>query len=193
LVRLLEREKPKQTIIFCRTKRGADKLYRRLKKHIGSVETMHGDMAQSARDRTMSRFRSGDLTLLVATDIVGRGIDVTSVSHIINYDLPQFSDDYVHRVGRTGRMGREGVAYSFVLPEEGKELTRIEERINRLLKRDEMADFDAIGPGEPEEPHHVPSLVARRPSDGEPESAAPGAPPPPPFSKRSVKKYRRAL
>ena len=74
----------------------------------------------------------------MATDVVGRGIDVTSISHIINYDIPQFCDDYVHRVGRTGRMGREGVAYTFVTPEEGNELTRIEMRINRLLIRDEM-------------------------------------------------------
>ena len=81
------------------------------------------------------------MRLLVATDVVGRGIDVTSISHIINYDIPQFCDDYVHRVGRAGRMGREGVAYTFVTPEEGSELTRIEMRIDRLLKRAEMPDF----------------------------------------------------
>ena len=79
----------------------------------------------------------------MATDVVGRGIDVTSISHIINYDIPSFCDDYVHRVGRTGRMGREGVAYTFVTPDEGPELTRIEERINRLLKRAEMKDFES--------------------------------------------------
>ncbi len=76
--------------------------------------------------------------------MVGRGIDVTGISHIINYDIPQFCDDYVHRVGRTGRMGREGVAFTFVSPEEGNELTRIEMRINRLLKRDEMPGFQAF-------------------------------------------------
>ena len=89
----------------------------------------------------MRSFRDGDLKVLVATDVVGRGIDVTGISHIINYDLPQFCDDYVHRVGRTGRMGREGVAYTFVTPEEGNELTRIEMRIDRLLKRDSFAGF----------------------------------------------------
>ena len=77
----------------------------------------------------------------MATDVVGRGIDVSSISHIFNYDIPQFCDDYVHRVGRTGRMGREGVAYTFVTPEEGNELTRIEMRIDRLLKRDEVPGF----------------------------------------------------
>ena len=80
----------------------------------------------------------------MATDVVGRGIDVSSISHIINYDIPQSSDDYVHRVGRTGRMGREGIAYTFVTPEEGGELTRIEMLINRLLKRDEIEGFSSV-------------------------------------------------
>ncbi len=75
---------------------------------------------------------------------MGRGIDVSSISHIINFDIPQFADDYVHRVGRTGRMGREGVAYTFVTPAEGSELTRIEMRINRLLKGDEIPGFEAF-------------------------------------------------
>ena len=73
--------------------------------------------------------------------MVGRGIDVTGVSHIINYDIPQFADDYIHRVGRTGRMGREGIAFTFVTPEEGPQLTRIEMRINRLLVRRETQDL----------------------------------------------------
>ena len=92
----------------------------------------------------MSQFRSGKLRYLVATDVVGRGIDVTGISHIINYDIPTFCDDYVHRVGRTGRMGREGVAFTFVTAEEGSELTRIEMRIDRLLKRAELKDFEAF-------------------------------------------------
>ena len=100
---------------------------------------------QNARDRVMADFRAGKVRYLVATDVVGRGIDVTNISHIINYDVPQFCDDYVHRVGRTGRMGREGVAYTFVTSEEGGELTRIEMRINRLLKRDEMPGISVAG------------------------------------------------
>ena len=89
--------------------------------------------AQNVRDRVMKQFREGQVRILVATDVVGRGIDVSSLSHIVNYDIPEFCDDYVHRVGRTGRMGREGVAYTFVSPEEGPQLTRIEMRIERLL------------------------------------------------------------
>ena len=136
LVKLLQRENPQQAIVFCRTKRGTDKICRKLSEQFKGVDTIHGDLQQSARDRVMRHFRDGKIKILAATDVVGRGIDVSTISHIINYDIPQFCDDYVHRVGRTGRMGREGVAFTFVSPEEGNELTRIEMRINRLLKRD---------------------------------------------------------
>jgi ATP-dependent RNA helicase DeaD len=141
LLKLLEREQPRQAIVFCRTKRGTEKVFTRLQKQLGEndVGAIHGDLNQSQRDRAMLRFREGKMRYLIATDVVGRGIDVSNISHIINYDIPEFCDDYVHRVGRTGRMGREGVAYSFVTPEEGAELTRIEMRINRLLMRAEMA------------------------------------------------------
>jgi ATP-dependent RNA helicase DeaD len=173
LVKLLEREQPHQAIVFCRTKRGADKVCRRLVDKFKGVDAIHGDLAQRVRDRVMSRFREGKIKVLVATDVVGRGIDVTSISHIINYDVPQFCDDYVHRVGRTGRMGREGMAFTFVSPEEGNELTRIEMRINRLLKRDELPgfvalakplpgeDFDAES-GEPLEPQPAKPVFGRR-------------------------------
>lgn len=141
LEKLLEREEPRQAIIFCRTKRGTDRIYRRLQKQWKHADVIHGDLQQRQRDRVMELFRSGKTRYLVATDVVGRGIDVTNISHIINYDIPAFCDDYVHRVGRTGRMGREGVAFTFVTPEEGSELTKIEMRINRLLKRDEIPGF----------------------------------------------------
>lgn len=182
LGRLLRRENPRQAIIFCRTKRGTDRIYRRLKKHHRSVDCIHGDMPQQARDRVMSQFRGGKLNILVATDVVGRGIDVTGISHIINYDLPQFCDDYVHRVGRTGRMGREGVAYSFVMPEEGNELTRIEMRINRLLVRDEMEGFDA---------RLLPAAEQPAPAESQ---AAPKKPAPPALrGGRRPRRVRRAL
>ena len=143
LLKLLERENPTQAIVFCRTRRGTEKIYRRLSRQkLESVACIHGDLTQSTRDTTMRKFRDGKLRILVATDVVGRGIDVSGVSHIINYDIPEFCDDYVHRVGRTGRMGREGVAYSFITPAEGPELTRIEMRINLLLQRAEMPGFD---------------------------------------------------
>jgi ATP-dependent RNA helicase DeaD len=107
----------------------------------------------------------------VATDVMGRGIDISNISHIINYDIPAFCDDYVHRVGRTGRMGREGVAYTFVTPEEGNELTKIEQRIDRMLIRAEMKDFELTQPvsvqaADPPDAvkRDVPTLLGRGPS-----------------------------
>jgi ATP-dependent RNA helicase DeaD len=168
LVRLMQREDPRQAIIFCRTKRGAQRIYEKLSRKFDRVGCMHGDMVQRERDRVMSRFRKGEVRFMVATDVMGRGIDVSSISHIINFDIPTFSDDYVHRVGRTGRMGREGVAYTFVTPEEGNELTRIEQRIDRLLVRDEMNDFVFHRPKEEEataeseeSKREVPTLLKR--------------------------------
>ena len=148
LEKLLEREKPRQAIVFCRTKRGTDKVFERLSRKQSRGESdiacIHGDLSQNIRDRVMRQFREGTVRILIATDVVGRGIDVSNISHIINYDIPEFCDDYVHRVGRTGRMGREGVAYTFVAPEEGPQLTRIEIRIDRLLQRDEILGFEGV-------------------------------------------------
>lgn len=135
LVQLLLQERPGQAIVFCRTKRGADKLFHRLSRRLKDIAQMHGDLQQNVRDRAMKAFREGSVRMLIATDVVGRGIDVTGVSHIINFDVPEFCDDYVHRVGRTGRLssGEKGFAFTFVTIEEGEQLTNIEKRINKLL------------------------------------------------------------
>lgn len=166
LVYLLHQENPNQAIIFCRTKRGADRVARMLGTHFKNMATIHGDLAQSVRDSVMARFRAGTLKMLVATDIVGRGIDVSGISHIINYDVPGFCDDYVHRVGRTGRMGREGVAYTFVTIQEGAELTRIEMRINKLLKRAELKGFEAFS--KPTDPGTEETASESKPVFGKP-------------------------
>lgn len=199
LVRLLRREQPRQSIIFCRTKRGVEKIHTHLQKKIDGTSCIHGDLSQSARDRVMKAFREGKVTHLVATDVVGRGIDVSGISHIINYDVPAFCDDYVHRVGRTGRMGREGVAYSFVTPEEGGELTRIEMRIEKLLQRDEIEGFEASRKRGVSDADAAQAAAARAstkyiqsdtgaivPPAAESEAAGPAKPP-------AKKKYRRAL
>ena len=144
LDKLLKRENPEQAIIFCRTKRGTDRLFRQLSHSFKECGSMHGDMRQTERDRVLQRLRDGKLKILVATDVVGRGIDISTISHIINYDVPQDCDDYVHRVGRTGRMGRDGVAFTFVVPGEGEILTSIERRINKQLHRDSIEGFEAV-------------------------------------------------
>ncbi|MDR0611013.1 MAG: DEAD/DEAH box helicase [Planctomycetaceae bacterium] len=150
LLYLLNEQQANQAIIFTRTKRGADQLAKLLSNHVESLAAIHGDLAQAERDRVMGLFRAGKLRYLVATDVVGRGIDVSGISHIINYDIPAFCDDYVHRVGRTGRMGREGVAYTFVTVQEGSELTRIEMRIDKLLKRADLKGFESFAkPSDP--------------------------------------------
>ena len=135
LIKLLEDEQPEQAIIFCRTKLGTERLYRKMLKSsdFDSVGTIHGDLTQGARDRMMKGFREQKIRFLVATDVVGRGIDVSNISHIINFDVPELSDDYVHRVGRTGRMGKSGVAYTLVTPAQGSELKKIEHKINKDL------------------------------------------------------------
>ncbi len=148
LIRLIGREKPSQAIIFCRTKRGTDRLHRRLNETLRDMDgfqskkisCIHGDMNQRDRDRVFTQLRDGSIDILVATDVVGRGIDVSTVSHIINFDIPMDCDDYVHRVGRTGRMGRDGIAFTFVTPDEGPQLTAIELNINKLLQRDELSE-----------------------------------------------------
>lgn len=180
LVYLLNEQEPNQAIIFTRTKRGADRLARLLSKRFESLSAIHGDLSQSERDRVMGNFRNGKLRYLVATDVVGRGIDVSGISHIINYDIPAFCDDYVHRVGRTGRMGREGVAYTFVTVEEGAELTRIEMRIDKLLKRAELKGFETFA-------KPVDNSEGTDGSDDDP------SPPSKPVFGQSARKIRRAL
>jgi len=190
LQKLLEREDPQQAIVFCRTKRGTDKVFLKLSKKLDKVAAIHGDMVQRARDRVMKDFRAGDIRILIATDVVGRGIDVSSISHIINYDIPQSSDDYVHRVGRTGRMGREGVAFTFVTTEEGSELTRIEILINRLLKRDEIAGFTTVATTVP---MPAPPTSARGANAAGGEASEPAAPKKTPPGQRPRRRHRRGL
>jgi ATP-dependent RNA helicase DeaD len=141
LMLLLKRDRPRQCIVFTRTKRGADRLADRLHKMIKGVSAIHGDLPQSTRDRVMKGFRVGQIPVLVATDVVGRGIDVEGISHVINYDMPDDPENYVHRIGRTGRMGKDGVAYLFVCPDQGEPLTAIENLTNRVIPPLELDGF----------------------------------------------------
>ena len=150
LLRVLAQEKPSQAIVFTRTKRGADKLFeifsRRLKSN--RIAAIHGDLPQRKRDRVIKDLRAGKLRLLIATDVVGRGIDISGISHIINYDIPEYCDDYVHRVGRTGRLSsaENGRAITFVRLDQGGELTNIEMRINTVLPEYRIDNFEAYVP-----------------------------------------------
>lgn len=148
LLRVLAQEKPSQVIVFTRTKRGADKLLETFSKRLKSarIAAIHGDLPQRKRDKVIRDLRSGELRLLIATDVVGRGIDVSGISHIINYDIPEYCDDYVHRVGRTGRLSSDqnGRAVTFVTLAQGGELTNIEKRINTVLPEYKVEGFEAF-------------------------------------------------
>lgn len=136
LVKLLLLERPQQALVFTRTKRGAESVFKRFRGRLPHAAFLHGDLAQQVRDRVMRKFRDGEIRLLIATDVCGRGIDVSGISHIINYDIPEDCDDYVHRVGRTGRLSSaesRGTAFTFVCRDEGPQLTNIEKRINKIL------------------------------------------------------------
>jgi ATP-dependent RNA helicase DeaD len=113
VVRVLRAERPAQAIVFVRTKIRCDQLFRTLRDSGFDVRALHGDMTQGARDGVMISFKEGRLPLLVATDVAARGLDITSVTHVINYDIPTSPDVYVHRIGRTGRVGRSGRAITF--------------------------------------------------------------------------------
>ncbi len=126
----------KRAVIFSATKRGAEEIARDLKKHGHRAAALHGDMSQAARSRTMASMRRGKVRLLVATDVAARGIDVSGISHVINFDLPQAAHDYVHRIGRTGRAGAEGIAISFASgSKDAAQLKAIERFIGMRIKR----------------------------------------------------------
>jgi len=132
----------KQTIIFTSTKRHADLLADELYNAGHKTGALHGDMTQGARNRTLTKFRHNDISVLVATDVAARGIDVDGITHVINYDLPKFAEDYVHRIGRTGRAKKEGVAISFVAPMDGKALRDIEKYTGHKIEAKVMAGFE---------------------------------------------------
>jgi superfamily II DNA/RNA helicase len=124
LVALLEADRG-LALVFVRTKRGADRLAHKLRGHGVEAAAMHGDMTQGARERALQRFRSGRVTTLVATDVAARGLDLEAISHVINYDPPEDSKGYVHRVGRTGRAGRAGQGTTLVLPDQQADVSRV--------------------------------------------------------------------
>ena len=134
LTTILDHQTPEAAIIFTRTKLGASELTESLSGRGYSVDALHGDMSQAMRDNVMRRFRDGQIELLVATDVAARGLDIENVSHVINYDIPNDPEAYVHRVGRTGRAGRAGTAITLVTPRERRLLKDIERLSGARIK-----------------------------------------------------------
>ncbi len=139
---MLSQSNVSSVIVFARTKHGADKLARDLQRRGHSVATLHGNRSQSQRERALGDLRRGRVTVLVATDIASRGIDVEGITHVINYDVPHAPEDYVHRIGRTGRVDAVGDAFTLISPEEQKQLMAIERFLGRAVPRVILPDFD---------------------------------------------------
>ena len=166
-----------QVLVFTRTKHGANKLVEQLGKEDISALAIHGNKSQSARTRALAEFKDGTLQVLVATDIAARGIDIDQLPHVVNYDLPNVPEDYVHRIGRTGRAGASGEAVSLVCVDEHDMLKGIEKLIKRSLPREVIPGFEP-------DPNAVPQPIQLRSGNGgggrqraqQPRSAKPGKP-----------------
>jgi ATP-dependent RNA helicase DeaD len=134
LVEVLADEKPEQAIVFVRTKIRCEQLFKTLRDRGMNVRALHGDMSQGSRDGVMLAFKGGRVPILVATDVAARGLDISSVTHVVNYDVPTSPDTYVHRIGRTGRVGRSGRAITFVEARQQRELEAIERHIGTSIE-----------------------------------------------------------
>ncbi len=142
LSHLIHKNKWGQTLVFSRTKHGANKLVKQLAEEHIYAAAIHGNKSQSQRTKALADFKSGELHILVATDIAARGIDIDQLPCVVNFDLPQVAEDYVHRIGRTGRAGASGQAISLVSADEVGQLQAIEKLIKRKLERVEIEDFE---------------------------------------------------
>jgi ATP-dependent RNA helicase DeaD len=157
LVRVLEAEEPRQAIVFTRTKIRCEQLYRTLRDKGMNVKALHGDMSQGSRDGVMISFKGGRVPILVATDVAARGLDIASVTHIVNFDVPTSPDVYVHRIGRTGRVGRSGRAITFIEPRQKRALEAIERHANtKISPWSEGAQIAPAKASEPPRRHRKP-------------------------------------
>ena len=157
LIHLIRNQGWKQALVFVRTRLGANKLVEKLAEKRISTAALHSNKSQSFRTRTLKEFKDGDIRILVATDVAARGLDITNLPHVVNYDIPGSPADYIHRIGRTGRAGVEGVARTLVSKDERKRLKEIEAHLGREIPREEVGDFTEGG--------DVPSFVLYRPDD----------------------------
>jgi ATP-dependent RNA helicase RhlE len=142
LLALLDRGEMEQALVFTRTKHRANRLAEQLVKRGIKAERIHGNRSQSQRTAALAGFKNGHYKVLVATDIAARGIDIEALGHVVNFDVPQAPDDYIHRVGRTARAGEVGDAFTFVAPDEQNDLRAIEKAIGKRLPQITIPDFD---------------------------------------------------
>jgi ATP-dependent RNA helicase DeaD len=144
LSRILDVEEPQLAIVFCHTKRKVDEVSMKLSRLGYNAGAIHGDYTQARRDDVMNKFKRGMLDILVATDVAARGLDIKNVTHVINYGIPQHPDNYVHRIGRTGRAGKSGIAITLVTPREYKHLRLIEKTARTIIDRKKLPSLSDV-------------------------------------------------
>jgi ATP-dependent RNA helicase RhlE len=142
LLELLKRVNYESVLIFCRTKHGADRVAHTLKRSNHAVAVLHSNRTQREREQALRGFRDGRYEVLVATDIAARGLDIADVTHVINYDVPQHPEDYIHRIGRTGRAEATGDAFTLMVAEDGRHVNAIERFISQKIPRVKLENFD---------------------------------------------------
>jgi ATP-dependent RNA helicase RhlE len=142
LLAILKQKDVDSMLVFTRTKVGADTVGRQLREANISLDVIHGDFSQKQRLRALDRFKKGRVRVLVATNIASRGLDIQDISHVVNFDVPQHAEDYVHRIGRTARAHAEGDALTLVTPEDEREIAKIEHLLGHSIPREKLAGFD---------------------------------------------------
>lgn len=144
MLRLLDVYEPKRSLIFCNTKKRVDFVVKHMRRRDYLVDSLHGDMTQKIRDKVMNKFRNGNIDILVATDVAARGIDVLNIDLVINYDVPQNVEYYIHRIGRTARAGNNGYAFTLVSPKEAHYFSNIKKRTNYKITKKNIPSFKEI-------------------------------------------------
>jgi ATP-dependent RNA helicase RhlE len=185
LSHLIRKGEWSQVLVFVRTRYGADKLTEELLFDNIKSAAIHSNKSQSIRTRTLAEFKKGELRVLVATDVAARGLDIDRLPHVVNYDLPQVPEDYVHRIGRTGRAGEDGVALSLVCREEQPLLTAIEKLLKYVIPRQTIAEFPQIAVRRGVKVKEVKGAPAKK-QPAKPATAKAAAPPSPPRRKKVV-------
>jgi superfamily II DNA/RNA helicase len=204
LRRLLRSEDVKNALVFCNRKRDVEVLYRSLLRHGFNAGMLHGDMTQPKRTEMLERFKAGEIRVLVCSDVAARGIDIGGLSHVFNFDVPVHAEDYVHRIGRTGRAGLSGRAFTLATVEEDEALAAIEKLIGKPIPRIQIEGLDPVsldvleprvrrgrGRGRPRsEPTEKPKRSAKPPAET-PHQPAPKAEGPPRSEPRAAGRSRR--
>ncbi|MEQ9199340.1 MAG: DEAD/DEAH box helicase, partial [Rhodospirillales bacterium] len=173
---LLEQESVKNALIFCNRKRDIAALESSLKRHGYDVGALHGDMSQPARMDTLARFKNNEIRLLVCSDVAARGLDISALSHVFNFDVPINAEDYIHRIGRTGRAGMEGRAFTIATPEDARAVASVEKLMGKPIPRVEATGVASSELGDPEEGGRGRGRGRRKPAAKAPARSADKAP-----------------